>query len=78
MIITIIMIMTKKMITMAIQFSPLTDWVVRGDKRDNSAEILFQSFLHEALVAGSGMGRGVRSLTDVVHPAFPLPITYRL
>ena len=29
----------------------------RGDKRDDSAEVLFQSFLQEALVRGSGMGR---------------------
>ena len=32
----------------AVQFSPLTDWVVRGIMRDNSAEI-FHSFLWEAL-----------------------------
>ena len=30
--------------------------------RDDSAEILFQSFLQEALVSSSGMGRVVRSL----------------
>ena len=38
--------------------------------RDDSAEILFQSFLQEALVSSSGTGRD-----DVVHPAFPLPTT---
>ena len=38
--------------------------------RDDSAEILFQSFLQEALLSSSGMGRYVH---DVVHPAFPLP-----
>ena len=32
----------------------------RGDMRDDSAEILFQSFLQEALVSSSGMGRDVR------------------
>ena len=30
--------------------------------RDDSAEVLFQSFLQEALVSGSGMGRDVHSL----------------
>ena len=36
--------------------------------RDNSLEILFQSFLHEALLSSSGLGR-------YVHSAFPLPTT---
>ena len=49
-----------------------------GNMMDDSAEILFQSFLRETTVSDTGMGRGVRSLTDVVHPAFPLPINYRL
>ena len=40
--------------------------------RDDSAEILFQSFLQEALVSSSGMGRDVHS-SMFVHPAFPLP-----
>ena len=39
----------------SVQFSPLTDRVVGGDMRDDSAEILFQSFLQEALVSSSGM-----------------------
>ena len=43
----------------------------RWDLRDDSAEILFQSFLQEALVNRSRMGRDVHSF-DVVHPAFPL------
>ena len=34
-----------------------------GDMRDDSAEILFQSFLQKALVSSSGMGRDVHSLT---------------
>ena len=44
--------------------SPLTDWVVgvggeggERDLRDDSAEILFQSFLWEPIVSSSGMGR---------------------
>ena len=45
----------------SVRFSPLTDWVVVGDMRDDSAEILFQSFLQEALVSSSGMGRDVHS-----------------
>ena len=39
---------------------------------DDSAEILFQSFLQVAIVSSSGMDR-ICSLFDVVHPAFPLP-----
>ena len=49
----------------AIQFSSVQslDRVGRrGDMRDDSAEILFQSFLREALVSSSGMGRDVHSL----------------
>ena len=34
----------------------------RVDMRDDSAEILFQSFLHEALVNRSGMGRDIHCL----------------
>ena len=34
----------------------------RGNIKDDSAEVLFQSFLQEALVSSSGMGRDVRSL----------------
>ena len=33
-----------------------------GDMRDDSAEILFRSFLQEALVGSSGLGRDVHSL----------------
>ena len=40
---------------------------------DDSAEILFQSFLQEALVSISGMGRNVHS--DVFLSALPLPTT---
>ena len=36
----------------------------RGDMKDNSAEILFQCFLQEALVSSSGTGRNVRSLME--------------
>ena len=43
------------------QFSSLTDWVIGGDMTDNSAEILFRSFLQKALVSSSGMGRDVHS-----------------
>ena len=34
----------------------------QGDMRDDSAEILFQSFLQEAVENSSGMGRDVHSL----------------
>ena len=34
----------------------------RGNMMDDSAAILFQSFLQEALVSGSGMDRDVHSL----------------
>ena len=45
----------------------------RVDLRDDSAEILFQSFLQEALVNSFGTGRDVHSHVD--HPAFPLLTT---
>ena len=35
----------------SVQFSPLADWVIRRDMKDDSAEILFQSFLQEAVVS---------------------------
>ena len=47
------------------QFSSVQslDWLGHwGDMRDDSAEILFQSFLQEALVSSSSMGRYVHSL----------------
>ena len=34
----------------------------RGDMRDDSAEILFQSFLREALLSSSGIARDVHYL----------------
>ena len=40
------------------------------DVRDDSAEILLQSFLQKAVVSRSGMERDVH--VDVVHPAFTL------
>ena len=46
----------------SVQFSPVTDWVIEGDMRDDSVDILFQSFLQDALVSSSGMGRDVHSL----------------
>ena len=41
-----------------------------GDMTDDSAEILFHSFLQKALVSSSGMGRNIHF--DVVCPTFPL------
>ena len=35
--------------------------------RDDSAEILLQSFLQETLVSSFGMGRDVQSLTSILH-----------
>ena len=56
--------------TTLVQFSPFTDWVVvwsgvgdvcvcvgGGGTRDASAEILFQSFLREAIVSSHDKGR---------------------
>ena len=43
----------------------------QGDMRGNSAEILFLSFLQEAIASSSWHGQGC-PLFDVVHPAFPL------
>ena len=39
----------------------------QGDVRDDSAEILFQSFLLEALVCSSGIGRDVHSLMLIIQ-----------
>ena len=46
----------------SVQFSPLTDWGIGGDMKDDSAEIFFQYFLHEALGNSPGTGRDVHSL----------------
>ena len=43
-----------------------------GNMGDDSAEILFGSFLQEAIMNSSNMGRNVHS--DTVHPAFPVLI----
>ena len=44
-----------------------------GDTMDDSAEILSQSFLQEAIVSSSGMGRGVHSLTFSIQHFFFQP-----
>ena len=49
------------------QLIPLTDWVVRGDMRDDSVEILLHSVLQEAPVSSSGMGLDVHSLMYIQH-----------
>lgn len=46
-----------------ISFQSLDRLGCRGDMRDNSAEILFQSFLREAMVSSSGVDRDLHSLT---------------
>ena len=46
----------------------------RGDTREDSAEILFQSYLREAIVSSPGKGRGV-PLLDFVRSEFLLPAT---
>ena len=51
--------------TKAVQFSSVQslDRSGRsGDMRDDSAEILFQSFPQEAIMSSAGMGRDVHSL----------------
>ena len=45
------------------QFQSLHGSGHRGDMRDDSAESLFQSFLREAILSSSGMGRDVHTLT---------------
>ena len=57
----------------SVQFSPLADWVIRRDMKDDSAEILFQSFLQEALVSSSGMGRGAILILLNPFPALQDP-----
>ena len=56
------------------QISSSTRLGRRGNMRDDSAEIVFQCFLQEALVGSSGLGQG-SPLFNAVHPAFPLPTT---
>ena len=47
----------------SVQFSSVPDWLGhRGEMKDDSAEILFQSFLQEAVVSSSDMGSDVHSL----------------
>ena len=51
-------------------FSPLANnWVIGGDVRDDSAEILFQSLL-EAVVSGSGTGRDAEVATGLCFCLF--------
>ena len=45
----------------------------RGNMTDDSAEILFQSFLQEALLSSSGMGRDVHSLMLSIQHFICLP-----
>ena len=59
----------------SVQFSPVQSidhWGHRGDMRDDSAEILFQSFQRGGLHKQFWHGQGC-PLFDVIHPAFPLP-----
>ena len=69
----------------SIQFSPLTDWIVA--MRNDSTEILFQSFPREAVVSSFGMSRDVHCLTLSIqyllcqplrppppHPAYCTPL----
>ena len=46
----------------SVQFSPLTDWIVRGTWGTIQQRSFFQSLLYEALVNSSGMGRDGHSL----------------
>ena len=64
-----------------LQFSSVPWLGHRGDMRDHSAEIFFQSFLQETLVS-SGMGRDVHSLMLSIqhflcrprrHPSYKVP-----
>ena len=49
----------------------------RGDMRDDSAEILFQSFLLEAILSSSGKDRDVHSLTlSMKHFLCPRGLTF--
>ena len=66
----------------SVQFSPLTDWIVGevcvcvgggGGPRDTSGEVLFQSFLREAIVRSSGIGRDVHSLRLSIQHFLCLP-----
>ena len=50
-----------------VQFSPLTDWVRRADMKNDSAEILFQRCLQEAIVSNPGIDRDVHSLMSSIQ-----------
>ena len=49
-------------VQVAVQFSPLTDWVIGKTWLNDSAQILFQSCLQEAIVSSSGMGQDIHSI----------------
>ena len=56
------------------QFSPLTNWVnggwgVGSGVRDDSAEILYLSFLQEAAVTSTAIGRDVGSSMLSIKPS---------
>ena len=66
-------------LSFATRFSSVKSLDRLGRRRDLdvSAEIIFQSLLHEAVVSSSGIGRDVHSLAlfHVVYPALPVPST---
>ena len=49
-------------VTISVSVQSLDQLALWRDMREDSAEILFQSFLQEALVSSSGMGRDVHFL----------------
>ena len=58
----------------SVQFSPLTDWVIRGNMRAYLAEILLPVFSAGGCRVQFWHGWGC-PLFDVVQPAFVLPTT---
>ena len=49
----------------------------RGDMKDDSAELLFQSLLQEAIVSSTGI-RQECPLSDAVHPSFAVDWAYNI
>ena len=66
----LILVLSNKLCTQFSSVQSLDQLGHHGDMRNDSAEILFQSFLQKALVSSSGMGRDVKKVkvkVDFAH-----------
>ena len=62
----------KKKKSGSVHFSPLTDWFVEENMTDDSAEILFKSFMQEAVMSSSSMSIDAHSLMLSIQHFFCL------